>query len=100
MITLTQNHLPALPLSAIHTTDDQTNTGLGKHFPPDPAHVRIYFAQQEQPGEAGNFLRHYEQNRWTAPRGGILKNWKTAAAEWLWQAKQRQRFASQPQQDV
>lgn len=61
--------------------------GIGTEIPPNPAHVHIYFDQQELPQEAAKFYAHYEQVGWQTDKGKPLNNWKTAATKWIWHLK-------------
>lgn len=59
--------------------------GLGKVVPPLDEHVFIYFIQKaiaEQ--EAVEFLEYYNKRGWVNETGFPIKNWKTAACDWIW----------------
>jgi len=64
--------------------------GLGSHVPPTWEHVRIFFGQAGFPEiEARQFFRHYEEMQWKGLKGGLIRNWKTKAQEWIWEIKLR-----------
>jgi hypothetical protein len=60
---------------------EMINKGLATEIPPNPAHVLIYFDQQEMAAEAERFYQHHQATGW------LIKNWKTAAAKWIWEIK-------------
>jgi len=61
-------------------------SGLGNGLPPIPNFVIIYFLQKRQTvAEANCFLKCYQSQNWKTAKGKKVKNWKTAANEWIWQ---------------
>lgn len=57
-------------------------------MPPAADHIRIYFDQQGfTAAEAIAFEQHHDQQGWKSRRGQPLRNWKTAAAQWIWALK-------------
>lgn len=65
-------------------------TGLGGQVPPAWEHVLIFFDQAGfSETEARRFYNHYEDMDWRALKGGLIRNWKTKAQEWLWEIKLR-----------
>lgn len=62
--------------------------GLGSQVPPDIRHVLIFFDQAGfSETEANSFFNHYEEMDWRGLKGGLIRNWKTKAQEWLWAIK-------------
>ena len=63
-------------------------TGLGGEVPPAKEHVRIFFDQAGfAETEAKKFFHHYDEMGWRGLKGGLIRNWKTKAQEWLWDIK-------------
>lgn len=63
-------------------------TGLGGEVPPAREHVDIFFDQAGfAETEAEEFFQHYEEMDWHGLKGGLIRNWKTKAQEWLWEIK-------------
>jgi hypothetical protein len=66
--------------------------GLGREVPPAWEHVLIFFDQAGFPEtEAKQFFQHYEGMQWNGLKGGIIRNWKTKAQEWIWEIKLQNR---------
>jgi uncharacterized protein (DUF3820 family) len=62
--------------------------GLGNEVPPAWEHVLIFFDQAGFPEtEAQQFFQHYEEMQWKGLKGGLIRNWKTKAQEWIWEIK-------------
>jgi len=56
--------------------------------PPDFGHVLIFFDQAGfSETEAKRFYKHYQEMDWRGLKGGLIRNWKTKAQEWLWALK-------------
>ena len=65
-------------------------SGLGSEVPPAWEHVLIFFDQAGFPEtEARKFFQHYEEMQWKGLKGGLIRNWKTKAQEWIWEIKRR-----------
>lgn len=65
---------------------EKTTSGNGKDMPPKLQHVKIYFDQKRQPVEAAEaFFKHYKSCKWKTKTGCSIKDWKAAAANWIWQ---------------
>jgi hypothetical protein len=70
--------------------NSRKSVGLGKQVPPALAHVLIFFDQAGfTETEAKHFYNHYEEMDWRGIKGGLIRNWKTKAQEWLWEIKLR-----------
>lgn len=76
-------------------------SGLGCGMPPVQNFVIIYFLQQRQTvAEANCFFNFYSSRNWSNAKGKGMKNWKTAASEWIWnkqhpkKKKDRQKLAA------
>jgi hypothetical protein len=68
----------------------KTTRGLGRQVPPQFDHVMIFFDQAGfTETEARRFYNHYEDMDWRGLKGGLIRNWKTKAQEWLWEIKLR-----------
>ncbi|MFB9843911.1 hypothetical protein [Mucilaginibacter ginsenosidivorans] len=64
--------------------------GLGDQVPPVWEHVLIFFDQAGLPEtEARRFYQHYQEMQWQGLKGGLIRNWKTKAQEWIWEIKLR-----------
>ncbi len=64
--------------------------GLGRQVPPPLKYVLIFFDQAGfSETEARRFYNHYEDMDWRGLKGGLIRNWKTKAQEWLWEIKQQ-----------
>ena len=62
--------------------------GLGGEVPPAREHVLIFFDQAGfGDAEAERFYQHYEDTGWKGLKGGLIRNWKTKAQEWIWELK-------------
>ena len=62
--------------------------GLGTDVPPIFAHVLIFFDQAGfTDTEAERFFQHYQGMHWKGLKGGLIRNWKTKAQEWIWGIK-------------
>ncbi|MDB5141417.1 MAG: hypothetical protein JWQ66_130 [Mucilaginibacter sp.] len=67
---------------------NKLKTGLGSQVPPAWEHVLIFFDQAGFPEtEARQFFQHYEETEWKGLKGGLIRNWKTKAQEWIWEIK-------------
>ncbi len=65
------------------------SSGLGRQVPPTLNYVLIFFDQAGfSETEARRFYNHYEGMDWRGLNGGLIRNWKTKAREWLWEIKQ------------
>jgi hypothetical protein len=63
-------------------------TGLGTEVPPAFVNVQIFFDQAGfSEAEAEHFFHHYDEMEWRGLRGGLIRNWKTKAQEWIWEIK-------------
>lgn len=75
---------------ACQMSSAKTITGLGRQVPPPLNYVLIFFDQAGfSETEARSFYNHYENMNWRGLKGGMIRNWKTKAQEWLWEIKQR-----------
>ena len=69
---------------------NKQKAGLGRQVPPVWEHVLIFFDQAGFPEtEAKQFYHHYEEMQWKGLKGGMIRNWKTKAQEWIWEIKLR-----------
>jgi hypothetical protein len=51
--------------------------------------VRSFFAAQDYPFEEGEvFFYYYDGLGWRTESGGVLRDWRSAAHEWLWNLEQ------------
>jgi len=57
-------------------------------MPPDEEVLLIYFDQKGAREMAQDFFEEHEERDWKTPTGGIIHNWKVAAAEWLYNYRQ------------
>lgn len=72
--------------------DFQPETGNGKSIPPPLHFVKIYFDQKgRKQTEANAFIEFYSTNKWTAPRGKKIRDWKAAANNWIWNNQQQEK---------
>jgi len=54
------------------------------HVPPKVEEVKGYFIQKGIPHqEAEDFYHVYENRHWTSRKGSFIKNWRTAAYQWI-----------------
>ena len=68
--------------------NEAKTSGTGGQVPPVWEHVLIYFDQAGfEETEARSFFDHYEGSGWKGSKGGLIRNWKTKASEWLWELK-------------
>ena len=60
---------------------------------PDFRTVSIYFSQKGKAEEdAKAFLAHYKRTKWRSKRGAPVRNWKTAANNWIWECREKPHF--------
>jgi len=60
-------------------------TNCPANLPPKLVFVKIYFSQKGQDETmASAFFNHYQKNKWKTKRGYPIKNWMTAANQWIW----------------
>lgn len=58
--------------------------GFVANMPPRIEDVRIYFSQKGiEESEAEAFFLFYEKKQWKSKTGNFLKNWKSAAYQWV-----------------
>ncbi|WP_127127866.1 hypothetical protein [Pseudoflavitalea rhizosphaerae] len=58
--------------------------GFAANMPPRVEEVRIYFSQKGiEEAEANTFFLFYEKKQWKSKTGNFLKNWKSAAYQWV-----------------
>lgn len=66
----------------------KTTVGSGAQVPPPLQYVLIFFDQAGFPEtEAKRFYEHFQEMDWRGLKGGLIRNWKTKAQEWLWAIK-------------
>lgn len=54
-------------------------------IPPDIEIVKIYFSQRgKSDADAISFYKVYKTRKWKTIRGCPVKNWMTAANNWIW----------------
>lgn len=54
-------------------------------IPPDIKIVKIYFSQKgKSDADAISFYKAYKAKNWKTSRGCRVKNWMTAANNWIW----------------
>jgi hypothetical protein len=63
-------------------------SGFGNKLPPLQIHVMIYFEQKFMSyKQAEYFLKYYSDRCWMNDNGSPVRNWKTAACDWIWNTK-------------
>lgn len=63
--------------------------GYGAAVPPSLQHVKIYFDQKGLTEKAAeDFYLHYKARKWKTEKGCPIRNWKVAAANWMWVQRQ------------
>ncbi|SEN04654.1 hypothetical protein SAMN05192574_102287 [Mucilaginibacter gossypiicola] len=66
----------------------ENKAGCGGQVPPAREHVLVFFDQAGfEETEAYSFFYHYEELQWKGLKGGLIRNWKTKANEWIWELK-------------
>ena len=69
---------------------NKVKAGLGSEVPPAWEHVLIFFDQAGfSETETKQFFQHYDEMEWKGLKGGLIRNWKTKAQEWIWEIKLR-----------
>lgn len=62
-------------------------------LPPPFEHIVIYFDQKHcTEAEARKFYEHHQIKGWTTPTGAVIKNWKTAVRDWIWQLLEKSAY--------
>ncbi|ANI89247.1 hypothetical protein A9P82_08050 [Arachidicoccus ginsenosidimutans] len=65
--------------------ENRKNDVCTSAIPPDLKFVKIYFSQKGLPeAMAITFYNHYKSKKWKTQRGCPVKNWMTAANQWIW----------------
>jgi hypothetical protein len=80
---------PTRSTNSVSTTCGvERQRGIATEIPPNPAHVHIYFDQQELAAGSRQILCALPASAGRPPdKGKPLNNWKTAAAKWIWHLK-------------
>ena len=57
--------------------------GFGREVPPDLELVKIYLDQKGYGYMAEKFFNELSRSGWKNVRGGLMRDWKEAASEWI-----------------
>lgn len=74
----------------------ENSNGYGPGIPPEPEHVKIYFAEKGFPPiEAEKFFNYFQSNGWLVGGRSKMKDWKAAARNWIINAQKFKNNAKQ-----
>jgi hypothetical protein len=63
--------------------------GFGTEMPPHKRLIEIYFDQRELGAQAAEFYSFYDHANWSSPKGTPYRNWKSLAANWIFDFQQQ-----------
>ncbi len=82
------------------SSKESNSTGFGYHIPPDFENVMIYFSQKCESELAANFFKHFQSSEWRTATGALIRKWKVAATDWIYDHRQSLKLAQRKLENI